>query len=313
MDFSQVTGVRRYSPLDKTQSDLRYITHVPKGGAQTCLWKRPLSYPALGIVMSYPDIFPSGVRATEHQVSWAAVDKYGIACRWSRVNGNTVTQEKNADGSYTFYREASNLYVSIGDSANMHTTDILWPNPYGKTTLTTRWIGNESRLMEYPTTLPPLFGSQSAGVVWYFSDVTTKKIKLYARPILTNANNSLGQWDPTTLILRTTYKDYEPQLKEHETDVVVDAGEPLITLATMKTAYEVNAKGAIRTIEEIRTNLDDYKAKYDAATGGKYSKSQYPYLLATIVLGVRISGAEIQTSNNVIHWDMMYLTFEVER
>ena len=306
MDFSQVTGVRRYSPLDKIQSDLRYITHVAKGqgGALTCLWKRPLSYPAMGFYLTYPTIAATGAKWIEHQTSWALIDKYGIACNWSSVNGKGTTNVKNADGSYSFYRTKVHLYVSTGGQSQSANA-ILWPNPYGDTILQAYMVYNEAELMEYPVkaTHPVI---NNSGLVFSFSDVTTKKIKLYAMPIFTDEDlDSVRQWHPATSILRTTYKDYEPQLREHETDVVVDAGEPLVTLGSPQA-------GAVK-ITGMRTNLDDYKAKYDVATGGKFPKSQYPYLRATIVLDAKNTGAGIQTNKNVIHWDMMYLTFEVER
>ena len=89
------------------------------------------------------------------------------------------------------------------------------------------------------------------------------------------------------------------KLPIYETSVTVKAGSPIVTLSS-KT-------GGITEITSIRSNFDDYKVKYEAATGGKFSKTEYPYLRGIVKLDCKSTSLGINNTGGI------YLIFSVSR
>lgn len=213
--------------------------------------------------------------------------------------GDTATKYVLVDGNMWDYYGTGYEY----DSIYRDTKDIK---------LTTYIIDANQQQGEYTPGEAKLHPKNSLS--WLFSNVTTKKILLYARPDLpfpaqNPATNST--WLASSRVDDELHRDWWIEPIPYSTDVVVDAGEPLITLLPMSGSEEIAADGVIRRIK-VRTNLDDYKAKYDVATSGKFPKSQYPYLRAVINIDFHSNRFNIQNSDYP-HWDMMYLVFETKR
>lgn len=308
IDFSQVTSIRRQYRMANgyhKEDNLKYIDYQEAGKPLKCLWKRPLSYPVMGFELRYPVMYPSGAKYFFHKTSWLLVDQYGVSCYWKWETGNSNKRVKNADGTYDLFENTEHLYVSTGREAEAEYVTIAnavqWPNPYGDIILEAHMVYNEAELMDYPK-IPPHIALSS--IEYSFSDVTTKKIKLYARK---KKQGDEAVPSPYVLTSDTTHSNHftSPKLRSFDTEVEVDAGQPLVTIGSLNSGK--------RKITGIRTNLDDYKAKYDAATGGKFPKSEYPYLRATIAFRARNIPANIQNRGDVTLWDAMYLTFEVDR
>lgn len=125
---------------------------------------------------------------------------------------------------------------------------------------------------------------------WMLSDETSGKIKLYAMP-----NTNSGE---NTDFIDTAYT-YMYRPKVHDTDITVDATTPVIALSSKN--------GATVEITSIRSNFDDYKAKYETATSGKFSKSTYPYLRGIVELDCKSTSLGINNTGGI------YLIFSVSR
>ena len=143
--------------------------------------------------------------------------------------------------------------------------------------------------------------------IWSLSDEETGQIKLYATTNTDCVPDGVIVSNPTydtrsffdDMARRRYYPTSYFELMPHDTDVTVDAGTPLITLSTKN--------GGNTKITSMRTNFDDYKAKYDATTVGKFSKSQYPYLRGIVKIDCKSALLGINYTCGI------YLTFTVSR
>lgn len=329
IDFSQVASIQRYKlTIPYAQCFFKYLDYQGAGMKKpVCLWKRPLSYPAMGFFISYrtadpnPLLFPDGTLYQE--CSWALIDRYGIVRDVLPSIKKKIVEAGIAHSDPLWSSQPEHnlgtmlaIYVLVdGNMMDYYGTGYEYDPIYRDT--------KDIKLTAYIIDADPQQGKYTPGeaklhpqnsVSWLFSDVTTKKILLYARPDLPYPSQNPrtnSTWGPGGSVNDEIHRDWWIELRPHSTDVVVDAGEPLVTLLPKSGSEEIAAGGAIRRIK-VRTNLDDYKAKYDAATSGKFPKSQYPYLRAVINLEIHSHRFGIQNSD-CPHWDTMYLVFETKR
>lgn len=331
IDFSQVASIQRYKlTIPYAQCFFKYLDYQGAGMKKpVCLWKRPLSYPAMGFLVYYCNqddmLNPNGI--PEQFSSWALIDRYGIV-QIIQPSTKKKIVEAGIAYSYPFWSSqpehniSTTLWIYVLVDGNIE--DYYGTGYDGQGSVMFRnTFNNDVKLTAYIIDADPQQGEYTPGeaklhpqnsMSWLFSDVTTKKILLYARPDLPYpAQNPYtnSTWGPGSIRQDALHHDFWLETVPHSTDVVVDAGEPLVTLLPMSGSEEIAAGGAIRRIK-VRTNLDDYKAKYDAATSGKFPKSQYPYLRAVINLEIHSNRFGIQNSD-CPHWDTMYLVFETKR
>ena len=274
MDFSQVKSV------EIQEGAVRGIFALE---GTVLRWKRPLTYPVIGLLRKYEFTSSSGVRYIRYACSDMLIDKNGMTCKWSDKIPQDDRVIENSDGSITTFNFSE--FTTIGSAEAISVGDILMAHRFN----------NESQIKNFSLNTGTL-----ADAEWIFSDEATGKIKLYARPAQTSSMWQAGSWR-----WNTSWDEYDISLREHNTDVIVNAGQPLITLSS-KTGSTVQVTG-------IRTNVDDYKTKYNNATAGVYPKSEYPYLVIGVSLKIKSPALSIQTSDNVTSWDMLYIIMEVER
>lgn len=160
---------------------------------------------------------------------------------------------------------------------------------------------------------------------WSLSDVTTKKINLYA-----DKNNSMDSDNFITFGQKTASNVYLIdndgsggawhtdfyKVKQHESDVVVAAGTPLITCNEITQSELLGGSASMDylrglQVTSIRNNFDEYKTKFNTATGSKYPKSEYPYLVGYIKLDCKI--ANYLGSGDINGTYGMYIGFKVRR
>ena len=122
---------------------------------------------------------------------------------------------------------------------------------------------------------PAIPGINISDAEWTLSDIDTGKIHLFAYP-----SNSLLGIDEGVINTYNKFIGYPT----YNTEVTVDAGDPLINFNSGTSAIKITS---------IRKNFDDYNEKYDIATAGKYSRTQYPYLGGYIEIKVKSSSEGI--------------------
>ena len=287
VDFSQVRGVKI------KEGEVRYINNWADG---RLYWKRPMTYPVFSFCLrsSFSVLRGSIVQPVHvYSVSQVLIDRYGVTKYLETANGG-----KNSDGSMNVYYPTYQVLLPSDDDeidGNDYAssfTQIKKGMENNNLSLVAYVVNNDSETKNCPESMAKIILNY---VSYKFSDATTKKIKLYAIP----SSTSLSENKWTTYHYQYRYS--EPILfdREHETDVIVDAGTPLMTAAYWK-------NGEYR-ITSVRSNFDEYKTKYDTATGGAYPKNSYPYLVGVITLeGVH---QNIENKNTC----KMYIAFKVKR
>ena len=258
----------------------------------TYVWRKPFELPALTFSINVPFYNEMlGFHNSEYLLG-ALTDKYGVS-QWfdlpmPYIQTNDVTTIMSV------------LYLQ-----NINTTTGKKNREY------TDWIGQTLRAYSISNVSEmsniALNGHEVLDAEWTTSDTSSGKIKLYATPVLYGSEGSIEWNDVWTAGSRVkalnvikgndVFSDRADFIFEvsHITDIMVDIETPLITLSSYK--------GATTEIKSINTDFDDYKAKYEAAGGSKFPKSQYPYLRGIIKLDCKSPALGINSTCG------MYLTF----
>lgn len=281
MDFSQVNDVLI------PQGQVKYITE----GSTKLLWKRPFEFSTIGYAVYYQ----SG-QTHNFALQSYLMDKYTTSYK-TGISLSGKTSSTNSDGSKNNFFLLSNIWLpdkentlaSLGDSRELTLIQKGLANKLG---LIGFLVVDENQADNFPfnSSFLSLAGPQTYYTASYsFSDVSTGKIKLSAvKDTSGNSRYSVTegsiQRHPITLEL----------LKEEiirNTDVEVTAGTPLIRQGSYTHLYTIDGSFPdnilpLKKISSVRNDFDEYKVKYDTATGSKFPKSEYPYLLGRTKLTV---------------------------
>ncbi len=277
MDFSQVKDARI------PQGIVKYIENEAR---TVCYWKRPFEYPALcGYLESTLPVEKYGNVIT-HGYTWPLYDIYGTSKIFPETSSFTDTQGR----LNVFYRRK---FIEV-PAEHLLTTqysydvDLTWLRDG-----TSRWLvcGLLQKEQDFPTYLPRHDNAKL--------EISTT-FNMYA------SNNGLlsGNWAASKVSTTGAgCKEDVLELIPHETDAIVAGCTPLIQVQQLI----MNRKGlGSWTITNVTTNFDEYRTKYNTATGGKYSKSAYPYL-------VGLEKLTFSDKNNNYHPCSMYLGFIAKR
>lgn len=296
MDFSQVKDITTRDGI------VKYIAKKENGNTGPCYWKRPFTYPVAGFCL-YSNFISRENNMNIYISPTLLLDKYGVSKRLS-----ILLSSKNTDGS-------TNVYYNTKAIRLPNDTDEIDANDYGssKTWIAkglenkslrffVRAVSTETQLSNFPET-----GMTNSSIRFRFSDKQSGKIKLYASPVEDIETNNT--WRFTNLVLTAIYRDHEYREITHDTDITVTAGTPLITLSS-DNSY-------MPTISSVRNNFDEYKEKYNTATGGKFPKSSYPYLVGLTELTAStppiLANKWCVPGHATYGWSSMYFYFVVKR
>ena len=304
VDFSQVKKVKI------KDGEVRYITE----GETKLLWLRPFEFPTMSFAVYYQ-------QDTTHN----------FACHSYLVDKCTTSYEKaisvsgknstNSDDTKNNFVLLNHIWLpSKGQTVNElsgYTTAEVNAIPEGLKTklgLVAFKIDNKTKVDSFPLDCSSLYGASTFGyyyALYSFSDAFTKKIKLFAVKDTTRPNRYFVKGDG--LQRRPITGELYHEEITRDTDVEVEASEPLITLGN-KTYVKAFKNLNFMPFVSIRDNFDEYKIKYDTATGSKYPKSEYPYLVGGTKLTAELRSS---SSNGAQTWgkdvDGTYFYFIVKR
>ena len=292
VDFSDVTDVRI------PQGTVKYIEKYENNTTGPLYWKRPFQYPTRGICLRAFFTTPNGDKVRVYNLPWGLYDYYGMTKLLELPPTST-----NSDGSVNVYYQEPIVWLPTEDDAvdeNNYSSSLTWIKSGVQQkglTIASYQVKNEDSAKVFPTQS----GIEASGSLHLQSlrnniESSSPPITLYAVPSAASLSDST--WALGKLIKSDLYQDWEYQLIEHETDVVVTGySTPLINRT-------FQASGVTR-ITAARTDFNEFKTKYDTATGGKFTKSTYPYLIGAIRL-LWYGGSSIGKSE-------MYLAFKVKR
>lgn len=294
IDFSQIKDieiqegyVRHIGILPNQYGEIQGAGTI-SGADEFCIWRKPFEFPAMtfGISFNHPH---SNVEM-ESIVDYVT-NKYGLV---QPIGYNASNEERYILPILTEW----NLTRDLDDGG-----------------LGLRYLGgtlraysayNASEFADFPTK-----ANIVADTEWILSDKATGRIRLYAVPekysggTLASGNLDTHEFVSSLKVaeISGSYyysdRDYHFSPVQHETDITVEAGNPVITLS--------RTKGSTAEITNIRTNFDEYKEKYEEAGGSKYSISEYPYLRGIVKLDCK---SEMLGINETIG---MYIVFSVRR
>lgn len=298
MDSSQVKDIKI------PQGQVKYIAKYEKGTTGPCYWKRPFTYPAIGFYL-YCNFIPSVNGYSRHTyISPQLIfDKYGMSSKLLP----SLPSSQNTDGSINVYYALDNIRLPSETNEidlNDYSSSFVWiTKGLENKSLRLRACGitNDSDMNNFPKT-----SYTNSATKFTFSDERDKKIKLYASPVEDIQMNNA--WSLKTIATTAFYREREYRERTHETDVIVTAGTPLITLSTGGLSWSPY-------ISSVRNNFDEYKSKYDTATGSKFPKSSYPYLVGSVELQASTSSYDIhkQPLSSENGWSLMNFYFVIER
>ena len=272
------------------------------------VWRRPLSYPAMGFIIQHPfkrSIATDAIQYCSYQSAYNAIDAYGINYALSNINKRNTTTD--------FYHCYQYLFI-VPDREEEEIPGILGRKSTSsdKITLIAYRIDNDTQLENFP-----IGANKVPDAEWSFSDEETGQIVLYATPY-NEIDYDYNLDFPATYDLGSMYHDGKENyfvIRKHDTDITVAAGTPLITLSSKK--------GSTVQIKSILTNFNDYKQKYETACGSTFPKSTYPYLRGFVKLNCKSNSLGIDTANevpnkltaveNAKYIGGMYLVFHIAR
>ena len=275
MNFSQIKDIK--IPNDYT----KYLHQCRNDGTPIrCLWKKPLTQPATLITLTTTTPYTSGYKWIEIIIRDFLMDKYGITTSVYK-SGSTFSATDGSPVQYTTTLPYIHLGYEKGNWQNgLDTTKPVVKinnNPNYVEDLDLEFTIYQTNIDNLPDfeNYPYTKNGTLSDATWTFSDVTSRQIHLFA-----SADGDESGFNSQSMAFQDNRKnlcgDYIGRTSEIDTEVVVDAGDPLIKLQ--------NTRGGKVKVASIRTNFDDYKTKYDIATAGKFPKSKYPYLVGYVEL-----------------------------
>ena len=294
VDFSQVKGVRI------KDGEVNYITDTPP---TKIYWKRPLTYPNIGLVYYSQFTTPSGNKIRVYNLPIEAKDRYNMV-----LPRELPASTEGADGYRTvYYRTPIILLPSKEQEVDM--------NDYSSSYT---WIrsGYNQLGFYYFLSDPSGIASQPSPAYGFVSH--SGWVRLYALP-----SEMIGSWAFGKFVTSDLYQETRYELIEHETDCPNNPSpQPFITsITTVSTSYvyktiKYGGLPSITTrisplmrLENIIDNFEYYKTYYEERVGNKYPKSMYPYLVGVYKVEVTPSGWNTIAFGSSI----MYFGFKVKR
>ena len=308
MDFSQVKGIRITPGLE--------VKNIIRLNPTLCYWKRPFTFPTIGYAVY--SLSKQGDTIHRFAVQSLLEDKYTVTYK----NGVNLTSNPysspNTDGSKNDFFLLCNIWLpGKGQSESMFTDgtahmDFIPEGLKNKLGLVVFYVANENEADNFPFASPSSYYSYAHTYTSYtFSDASTGKIKLSAVKDTSISNRSIvteGRLQRNQI----TAEIYQAEITR-DTDVEVTAGKPLITLGNNE-VIQAYTTLIIKKFASVRDDFEEYKVKYDTATGSKFPKSEYPYLLGYTKLTASYGvGTSLDTSNAIKNVGAKYFYFIIPR
>ena len=276
MDFSQVTSVNVKEGA---------VKNIIRNNPSICYWKRPFTFPTIGYAVY--SLSNQGNTIHRFAVQSLLEDSYTVTYKNGvNLSGRNST---NTDGSKNNFFLLKNIWLpskeqsenALGSGA---TVDFIPEGLKNKLGLVGFYVSNETQADNFPFNSNVLSLYVALGylyVSYTFSDVSTRKIKLSAVKDTSISNRSIVT-EGGLQRNQITAELYNAEITR-DTDVEVAAGTPLITLGGTENV-KAFTNLTIKKFASVRNDFDEYKIKYDTATGSKFPKSEYPYLLGSTTL-----------------------------
>lgn len=286
LDFSQIKNI------NIPQGQVKYITDKVDGSTRV-LWKRPFEYPVIGFCLKSTFKISTGTKYHIFNLPLYLADRAGR----TKILG-VPTGSINTDGSRNVYYRNPVVMLPTEDDEidkNNYGSSFTWIKS-GLEQNGLSFIGYHVNSESVANTFP-IGGNSHCEHIISLTDTngTANKIKLYAIP---NDASLLDQtWCIGMITQVAPYGEWEYRMKQHDTDVIVDMGTSLMSLEATLLA---------KKILSVRSDFNEYKSKYDTATGGEYPKSIYPYLVGVVKVFIRHSW-------NNTGYSEMYFAFKIKR